>query len=248
MDTGINISVEEHVMFRSRSGSGRSIWHRSSRRQYNQFEASKIHGLDIEKHAGVGIVLIWIKFNLAFENEADTLSALNSSIALQQAHEIDEEVIQRINPIYGLNNMRAPAPSYNIDILFACISKSCTTRALGFHFNRPDINGLIEINGIASLLQKDYDFMGVLLRVGSISATSGAIAVYKKGETFKLFTHQSGESIMSSDLLYEYFDGLSKKTAIMNYKHVCLFEVNPLSPDLFNRRAASTSGGGYNTL
>ena len=139
------------------------------------------------------------------------MSAINSLAAMEQASEIDEEVIQRINPTFGLNNPRAPAPCYNIDILFACINRLCTTRAVGFHFNRPDINGLIEISNIISLVQKNYDFIGVLLRVGPISATSGAIAVCKKGEMFKFFTHQSGESLVSSDSLGEFFETLSKK-------------------------------------
>ena len=232
-------------LIRARSGTQGSSSYQISRRQYNQLEASRLHGLEIKKHAGVGISLIWIKFNLDFGNEACVLSAINSLVAVQQASEIDEEVIQRINPTFGLNNPRAPAPCYNIDILFACINRSCTTRAIGFYFNRPDINGLIGINNITSLVQKNYDFIGVLLRVGPVSATSGAIAVCKKGEMFKFFTHQFGESLVSLASLGEFFDKLSKKTAMMNYKHVCLFEVNSLSPKVFSRNRTSGTSDTY---
>ncbi|MET4694568.1 hypothetical protein [Endozoicomonas lisbonensis] len=195
---------------------------------------------------------MWIKFNLDFrDNEASILSAINSLFALEQANEIDEEVIQRINPTFGLSdpnfklkNPTFTAPIYNIDILFACINKSCNTRAMGFHFNRPDTSDLIEINDIVSILRKDYEFMGILLRLGPISATSGTIAVCKKGEIFKFFTHQFGETSVSSDLLNEFFEDLSRRAAMMNYKHACLFEVNALSPKFSSRRTASASGSG----
>ncbi|MCW7552797.1 hypothetical protein NX722_09100 [Endozoicomonas gorgoniicola] len=109
---------------RARSATQGTRHYEESRRQYNQLEASRFYGLDVEKHAGIGISLVWIKFNLDFKDEACILSALNSSIAVQQAIEIDQEVIQRINPTFELNNPRAPAPCYNIDILFAYINTS----------------------------------------------------------------------------------------------------------------------------
>ncbi|UYM15844.1 hypothetical protein [Endozoicomonas euniceicola] len=218
--------------------------HHVSRRRFNQLEAARKHGLRLEKHAGIGIALIWIKYNIWFKKRGDCLwSAMKSVVALQQANEIDAEIIQRINPVFGLDDWRRPAPTYNIDILFACINKSCTTHALGFHLNLPKTSNLVTIENVSSLLQNDSDFMGVILRLGSLSATAGTIAVYKKRGVFRFFTHQFGFSEVGPAALIEFFGNLSKTAGFMNYKHACFFEVVPFTPDFFRRTSSSNRDG-----
>ena len=194
----------------------------------------------MEKHAGIGIALVWIKYNICFKGKGDCLwSAMKSVVALQQASKIDTEVFQRINPVFGLNDWTRPAPTYNIDILFAGINKSCTTHALGFYLKLPKASDLVTIGNVSSLLQNNSDFMGVILRLSSFSATSGTIAVYKKRGIFKFFTHQFGESEVGPAVLREFFEKLSKTAGFMNYKHACFFEVVPFTPNLFRRTSSS---------
>ena len=145
----------------------------------------------------------------------------------------------RISPIFGLNDWTMPAPTYNIDILFAGINKSCTTHALGFYLKLPKASDLVTIGNISSLLQNNSGFMGVILRLSSFSATSGTIAVYKKRGIFKFFTHQFGESEVGPAVLREFFEKLSKTAGFMNYRHACFFEVVPFTPNFFRRTSSS---------
>ena len=196
------------------------------------------------KHYGLGITLVWLNCNLFYQDDRLAWSATCSNESFNKAAKIDADVVDNLNKIYRLDDMAAPAANYDVNVLFKIVCRACHTpgHSLGLTVRMPRANQMAPIGDLHRLMARRSNFMGIVLRLSSLSATSGTIGIQKTSQDTKIFTHSVGEYTVSNDLLIPFinYTFLSSLSPIGGFANACIFKVDPLAPISKSKKVTDT--------
>ena len=214
-----------------------------SRRQYGTLPRSP-------KHSGLGITLTWLNCNLFYQNDRMVWSATCSDESLQKAARIDAEVTDKLNAVYRLDDYRASIPRYDVNVLFDIVHRICQNPRylLRFTIRLPQSNQMGPISDLHRLIVRRSNFMGIVLRLSSLSATSGTIGIWKTPQDTRVFVHSTGEYIVPNDVLMPFinYTFLSSPSPIGGFTSACIFKVEPLVP-ITSKQVANVVAGDSGT-
>lgn len=199
------------------------------------------------KHSGLGITLAWLNYNLFYQNDRVVWSATCSDESLQKAAMIDAEITGDLNAVYRLDDFRASIPRYDVHVLFDIVRRVCQNPryVLGFTIRLPKFNQVGPISDLHRLMVRRSNFMGIVLRLSSLSATSGTIGIWKTKQDTRVFVHSTGEYTVSNDLLMPFinYTFLSSLSPIGGFTSACLFKAEPLVPISSKQIKGEVAGG-----